>query len=262
MPALSHGTYAVDVSGPGKDPFVQGESASFNYFPYNLAAFPFFGVLVAVVVAMWNRMDRAYSGAKNLVLLPSAAAIVWGLLSEPTWGIIVGAPLHAVTATFLVWRMAKVRSWGAGIALVVVGAMLGAVFSLVPAFPNLGPLLAVALAIPMVLLGIMIGVPLVVARATIRETVQTARLFMGAAAGLPFAVITFAFVTFVLESPIRGLLASIALFIVPVVVFSILICGNRWARDVATGAMFAVDPSPSAPSPAKPPEEFSPDHSA
>jgi hypothetical protein len=245
MPILARGKYGVRVFGPGKDPFISGEAASFDYFPYNLALLPVFGIFVIAGFVVWNLIDRSYSSARNLVLLPAAIAVFWGALTEPTWGIVVSAPLFALVAVFLVWRITKVRGVGGAVALVMLGAFVGAGFSVIFEVGNLGIALTIALAVPVAFLGIFIGIPYAVTRAAVRNDAENARAWAGMAPAVPLGLLAFLVVFLISRSAVDALLAAIALFVVPAALFGLLVRWNAWARDVATGAMFSSPETPS-----------------
>jgi len=240
MPILARGKYSVRVFGPGKDPFISGKAASFDYFPYNLALLPFFGIFVIAGFVVWNLIDRDYSAARNLVLLPAAAAVFWGALSEPTWGIVVSAPLIALAGVFIILRVTRVRGWGAAAALSILGASLGAGLSVIFEIGNLGIGLTIALAIPVTFLGILIGLPYAVTRVAVRDDAGNGRAWAGMAPAVPLALFTFLVALLVTEAeaPLHSLLVALVLFIFPAVLFALLVRWNAWARDVATGAMF------------------------
>jgi hypothetical protein len=245
MPILARGRYSVRVFGPGKDPFISGEAASFDYFPYNLALLPIFGIFVIAGFVVWNLIDREYPASRNLVLLPAAVAVFWGALSEPAWGIVVSAPLVALAAVFLIWRVAKVRSVGGATALVILGAFVGAGFSVLFEIGNLGIALTVALAIPVAFLGIIIGIPYAVTRAAVGHNADNARAWAGTGAALPLGLFIFLVVYLASRSAVSALLAALALFIIPAILFALLVRWNAWARDVATGSMFESRKVPS-----------------
>jgi len=244
MPTTSRGTYTIQTTGSGRDSFVGGVSGSFQYVPFNLFALPVYALFIIGAVGIWSRVDRMYSGARYLVLAPAIAATFWGLLSEPTWGIVVGAPLQMVTATFLVWRVSRVGSSGPATALVLLGGVVGVIFGMGVEIPVLGPIVAIGLAIPMVFLGLVVSIPLALVRAALREGAD-ARLWAAALVGLAMAFLTFIGVFLTAKSPVPALAASLAIFVLPVVVLIFLIRSTAWGHDVATGAMFPRRRKPS-----------------
>lgn len=236
MPILSHGQFTVSINS-SRSAFIQSDSAKFTFY----ALAPIVGViafgLCLLAFRFHRRLDPAYSAAKLWALAPAFAGLVIFFLFSNNQMAFFAYPPAIVTLVLAVWRWRRAAS-----VLSTFLYALAAIFCLnvvvalaiAGSFAEMGAFLLLN-----IFLGGLFALPICIVRTFVRSRVTGLRLFCGYVVTtiIPFApFVIFLYLQDVSTIELFYPAGFISLLTLPLI---LLIRWNAWARDVATGAMFA-----------------------
>jgi len=233
MPTLAIGRFTCAAANPD-DTLSTAVPVTFFYAPLHLVLW---GSVLGLFGFAFVHLHGAesFSAAKYVVLVPGLIGVVFAVFNN-TFVLFLGIPLACLTVLFLTWRLLRVQNslWAAFQAFILCIVMTGLYLALSEDVWRSWEIYPVY----SLILGGCTAWPLVALRLAVRRRASWKRLLVGLVFG-PAVPILVLFGSGIFDgAPWWAYLLTAGFFGVPPLLYTGLIRWNRWAREVATGAMF------------------------